>query len=108
MRTRAWVWLVLLGLSLAPACASKAPPPVVAGAPKYPSFIHPLMPSMPAADAASSAVERAWLLMQAGDLQGSSRELAIAQRLRPNFRPAGTVNAYVLLARGNAPGAAEA
>jgi tetratricopeptide (TPR) repeat protein len=94
-------------LALVSACAPKVSPLPVPGVARFPEFVQPTAP--PGAPAAlTQQVERAWLVLQAGDLHAADREVASVLKSAPDFYPAQAVSAYTALARKDARAAAAA
>lgn len=96
-----WARLLIAGVAaalLASACAPKAPPPVVPGAPRYPDFVFPVVPDRLGDDRLRSRHDTAWRYIQAGNLGAASREYADMVRRSPAFYPAEAGLAYVLVA----------
>jgi tetratricopeptide (TPR) repeat protein len=96
--------LCVCALVVISACAPKAPP-VVAGAPKHPDFMFPIVPPGAAAEQASR-VDRGWMYLQLDDFRNAEREFATALKQQPSFHPAEAGLAYLALARGNEKDAA--
>lgn len=86
------------------ACAPKAPP-AMTGAPKHPDFMFPSA-GPGAAPAQASRLDRGWQYLQFDDFRNAEREFTAALREQPQFAPAETAMAYVLLARGDEKDAA--
>jgi tetratricopeptide (TPR) repeat protein len=84
---------------LTSACAPKAPP-AVAGAPKHPDFVFPVVPDGTKPEQASR-IDRGWTYLQLDDQRNAEREFAAALKQQPSFHPAETAMAYLALARGN-------
>jgi tetratricopeptide (TPR) repeat protein len=91
-------------LSLATACAPKAPP-AMAGAPKHPDFVFPVSPEG-AVPAQVTRIDRGWQYLQLDDHRNAEREFAAALKQQPAFHPAETAMAYLAMARGNEKDAA--
>jgi tetratricopeptide (TPR) repeat protein len=89
------------------ACAPKTaiPPPVVAGPPKFPEFMQPVVPPALAALPGAAAQERGWQFLQAGDFRDAEREFRLALGSTPDFYPAETSLGYLELARRDAAAA---
>jgi tetratricopeptide (TPR) repeat protein len=96
-----WIPIALL-LALVSACAPKVALLPAPGAAHYPEFMKPAVPVADAASISGRQVERAWLFLQAGDLRGADRELAVALKASPAFYPAQSTSAYLALARSDA------
>ena len=93
--------LVLGGLVLA-ACATRLP---VNATPIYPSYPFPTVPLELAGTPAAAEHERAWGLLQAGDLDAAEQGFSAALRSTPGFHPSGAGLGFVGLARGDADAA---
>lgn len=93
---RALSLLVLLGL-LASACATRAP---VVIAPQFPDYPFPTVPDALAALPAAADHQRAWQLLQSGDLDGAATAFRDVLAGVPQFHPADAGLGYVGLARG--------
>jgi tetratricopeptide (TPR) repeat protein len=87
------------------ACAPKAPP-AMAGAPKHPDYVFPVVPPGTKPDQASR-IDRGWQYLQLDDHRNAEREFAAALKAQPGFVPAETAMAYLQVARGNERDAAE-
>jgi tetratricopeptide (TPR) repeat protein len=96
---------VLVVLAFIPACAPKTAPLPVAGPAHFPEFLQPIASGPLASSPLAAQNQRAWLFLQAGDLRGAEREMAIALKAQPNFYPAQATGAYVALARRDVKGA---
>ena len=83
-------------------CAARVP---VVGAPIYPSYPFPTVPGALAGTPAATEHERAWLWLQAGDLDAAERGFNAALQSRPEFYPSGAGLGFVGLARGDADAA---
>lgn len=94
---RAGAVAALVGLLLS-SCAPKTPPPVVPGAPSFPDFVFPTVPPAVGEPDLASSHQRAWALLQAGDVRGAGREYASLVRRSPGFYPAEAGFGYVRLA----------
>ena len=94
--------LVLCGYVLA-SCATRLP---VVTTPTYPSYPFPTVPRELAGTRAAAAHERAWLFLQAGDLNAAEVGFAAALRSRSEFHPSAAGLGFVWLARGQADTAA--
>ena len=92
---------VLCGLGLA-SCAVRLP---VVTTPAYPSYPFPTVPQELAGTSAAAEHERAWLFLQAGDLDEAERRFAEALRRSPGFHPSDAGLGFVGLARGQADAA---
>ena len=95
---RCLVIVVLCGHVLA-SCATRLP---VVTTPTYPSYPFPTVPQDLAGTSAAAEHERAWLFLQAGDLDEAERRFASALRRSPEFHPADAGLGFVGLARGQA------
>ena len=95
------VIVVLCGHVLA-SCATRLP---VVTTPTYPSYPFPTVPQELVGTPAAAEHERAWLLLQAGDLDAAERGFTAALRSSPEFHPSGTGLGFVGLARGQADAA---
>lgn len=89
------VLAVVVGLS---ACAARVPPTPVVGTPRYPNFIFPDVPDAYAASPGAASHQRAWLFLQAGDLQEARRGFTATLQAQRDFFPADVGLAYVALA----------
>ncbi len=101
---RSWsplVIVVLCGQVLA-GCATRLP---VVTTPTYPSYPFPTVPPELLGTPAAAEHERAWLFLQAGDLDAAERGFAAALRSSPEFHPSGAGLGFVGLARGQADAA---
>src|SRR5690242_792625 len=96
---------VLVVLAFISACAPKTAPLPVAGPAHFPEFLQPIAPGPLASSPLAAQNQRAWLFLQAGDLRGAEREMAIALKAQPNFYPAQATGAYAALARRDVKGA---
>ena len=91
-----------LGLVLmASACASRALPPVVPGAERYPDFTYPAVPAALQKTPGAERLDAGWRFLQAGDTRSAAREFEAVLKRNPQFYPARTAEGYVLLARGD-------
>jgi tetratricopeptide (TPR) repeat protein len=90
-------WLLLV--SILSACGPKIVPAPVVTTPKFPEFIHPIVPSEFANSPASGTFERGWAFLQTGDLKTAEREFSAALAASPGFAPAETSLGYIELAR---------
>lgn len=93
--------LVLCGYVLA-GCATRLP---VVKTPIYPSYAFPTVPPELLGTPEAAEHERAWLYLQAGDLEEAERGFTKALRNSPAFHPSGAGLAFVGLARGQADAA---
>ena len=98
---RALVVVVLCGHVLA-SCATRLP---VVTTPTYPSYPFPTVPQDLLGTRAAAAHDRAWLFLQAGDLDAAERGFSAALRNSPGFHPSGAGLGFVGLARGQADAA---
>jgi tetratricopeptide (TPR) repeat protein len=108
MRARGLAAVVLAAVLGAGACATSHPaPPVVAGAPHFPSYP---TPEIPASAEASPDVTRqhltAWQRLQAGDIRGATRDFSGIVKKSPRFYPSLAGLGFALLASGDEKGAA--
>lgn len=92
---------VVVASTLLSACAPKTVPVPVVSAPRYPDFLMPAVPQALAATAAAAAHDRAWRLLQAGDLRGAEREASVALKASSAFYPAEAASGYIALARND-------
>jgi tetratricopeptide (TPR) repeat protein len=90
----------LCALAVVSACAPKAAPPVVTGAPKHSDFVFPAPPAG-TAPALSGRIDRGWAYLQLDDQRNAEREFAAALKEQPSFYPAETAMAYLSMVRGN-------
>ena len=98
---RALVVVVLCGHVLA-SCATRVP---VVTTPTYPSYPFPTVPQDLLGTPAAAEHARAWLSLQAGDLDAAERGFSAALRSSPGFHPSGAGLGFVGLARGQADAA---
>lgn len=99
MRRVGWLAAAVL-ISVVSACGpTKVATPSAPGAPRFPDYIQPTVPAAQASEPAVQRADRAWQLLQAGDLRGTERELTLLLKERPTFFPAQTTAAYLALAR---------
>ena len=98
---RALVVVVLCGHVLA-SCATRLP---VVTTPTYPSYPFPTVPQDLLGTPAAAEHDRAWLSLQAGDLDAAERGFSAALRSSPGFHPSGAGLGFVGLARGQADAA---
>ena len=97
---RAGIVLAVALASLTWSCAAKPPVALPTTGPRYPDFMYPRPPDRVGDDRLRGRHERAWQMLQAGDVRGASREfLAIAQRT-PSFYPSAVGLGYALVADG--------
>ena len=96
------VILVLCGYMLA-SCATRLP---VVTTPTYPSYPFPTVPRELVGTSAAADHERAWLFLQAGDLDAAELGFSAALRGSPEFHPSAAGLGFVWLARGQADTAA--
>ena len=82
------------------ACATKAPPPLVPGAPHYPDFAFPTDVASPGDARLKARHAAAWQSLQAGDIRTASREFSEILRRTPSFYPAQAGLGYALVAEG--------
>ena len=97
-RATCLVIVVLCGHLLA-SCATRLP---VVTTPAYPSYPFPAVPQELRDNPEAAAHERAWLFLQAGDLDAAEQGFTAVLRNSPVFHPSGAGLAYVSLARGQA------
>ena len=98
--THARLLLIATVMVLAWSCAAKAPVPPMTTGPRYPDFAYPTPPDRVGDERLRSRHERAWQMLQAGDVRGASREfLALSQRT-PSFYPSAVGLGYALVADG--------
>ena len=93
---RCLVIVVLCGHVLA-GCATRLP---VVTTPTYPSYPFPTVPEDLAGTRAADEHERAWLFLQAGDLDEAERGFVAALQRSPEFHPSDAGLGFVGLARG--------
>ena len=92
------VLAVLAALSWTCATRPLVPPPTTG--PRYPDFTDPTPPDRVGDDKVRGRHERAWQMLQAGDVHGASREFqAIVQRT-PTFYPSAVGLGFALVADG--------
>jgi tetratricopeptide (TPR) repeat protein len=101
MRRRLFFTAIVLA-ALVSACAPKTAPVPVAGPPRFPDFVEPVVTGVERTSPLAQQTGRAWLLLQAGDLRSAEREASVALKAQPSFHPAQTIQAYVALARKDA------
>ena len=93
---------VIACLGLLAACAARTvPAPPVAGAASFPDFVFPV-PTGTVDPATAERHRLAWRWLQAGDLRIAEREFGAILKRQPQFAPAESGLAYVLLARRQA------
>ena len=80
-------------------CATRAP---VVTAPQFPNFPFPVVPDALAGTPAAQAHERAWALLQSGDVDGARTAFQAVLSASPDFHPAEAGVGYVGLAGGAA------
>ena len=97
--------VTLVFVALVASCAPKSVTVPTVGAPKYPDFLLPEVPSGLAGGAAAVHQERAWRFLQSGDLRNAAREVAAARIAAPAFFPADATSGYVALAGTDAEAA---
>jgi len=90
--------LVVLAV-IASACAPKTAPLPTVGAPRYPTFVQPVVPAEWQGTRAATQQERAWRFLQAGDLRNAQRENAAALAAQADFFPSEATAGYIELAR---------
>jgi Tfp pilus assembly protein PilF len=78
-------------------CAPKAVPPV-AGAPAFPEFVFPVIPTEVRESAEAASVSVGWRYLQGKQLSLATGAFRVALRGAPRFQPARTGMAYVALA----------
>ncbi len=98
-RCRRRVFVTVLLLASAVACAPKAVP-VVLGPPKHTDYMFPVMPEATLPDL-KSLVDRGWAYLQQDDHRNAEREFEAALKQQPSFHPVETAMAYLSVARGN-------
>lgn len=86
---------VLAGLA---GCAARVPPPPVVTTPRYPNFVFPAVPLEYQDSAAAGSHQRAWLFLQAGDLEEARRGFTDTLRRQSDFYPSTVGLGYVDLA----------
>ena len=91
---------VILMLAAAVACATKPVVPPATTGPKYPDFAYPAPPDRVGDERTRARHERAWQLLQIGDLRTADRELAELLGKAPAFYPGAVALGYVLVAEG--------
>lgn len=104
LRGRPLVWRHVLAAVCAAAvfvvgCAARAP---VITAPSFPDFPFPTVPEQLAGSPEAGAHERAWALLQAGDLDAAMTAFRAVLASTPQFHPADAGVGYVSLAAGAA------
>ena len=67
--------------------------------PKFPDFVAPEVPASFTGGPVAANQDRAWRLLQAGDLKNAEREFVTVLKASPSFFPAETGLGYVALAR---------
>ena len=93
--------LLLAGLALvAWSCAPKPVVPPAATGPRYPDFTYPTPPDKVGDERLRARHERAWQLLQIGDLKAADREYAAIVQKTPAFYPSAVGWGYVLMAEG--------
>ena len=93
--------LLLVVLALAAwNCATKpAVPPATTG-PRYPDFTYPAPPDRVGDERVRAQHQRAWQVLQVGDLRAASREFSAIVQRTPAFYPAAAGLGYVHMAEG--------
>lgn len=104
LRGRPPVWRHLLAVVCTAAvfvvgCAARAP---VVTAPNFPDFPFPTVPEQLAESPEAGAHERAWALLQGGELVAASTAFQAVLAATPQFHPADAGLGYVRLAAGAA------
>jgi tetratricopeptide (TPR) repeat protein len=97
---RAGIVLVVALASLTWSCAAKPPVALPTTGPRYPDFMYPRPPDRVGDDRLRGLHERAWQLLQAGDIRGASREFLDIARRMPSFYPSAVGLGYALVADG--------
>jgi tetratricopeptide (TPR) repeat protein len=93
--------------ALAAGCAKRVAPAVPpAGAPKFPDFVFPAIPTELNTAPARLNHQTGWQWLQAGDLKAAERNFTAALKQAPGFYPSETGLGYVALARKDAREAA--
>lgn len=98
---RRTAWRVAAGavlVMLAMSCARRVTVPPVPTTPRYPDFAFPQLTENVGDDRARAQHQRAWQLLQIGDLRGAEREYSALVKRAPAFYPAETGLGYVLVA----------
>lgn len=96
-RLRGLSFVLALGLAAA-ACAPKAVPAPAPGAPKFPEYVFPVATPAPS-PAVLERHERAWQVLQAGDVRAAERDFNVLLKASPEFYPAEVGLGYAALAR---------
>jgi tetratricopeptide (TPR) repeat protein len=100
-RSLARVLLVVGSLALVGSCVThNAPPPTTTpGAPKYPQYPTPDVPTaLRVTPEVQAAHTKAWNSLQSGDLKGAERDFTAITKTSPAFYPAETGLGFALLA----------
>jgi tetratricopeptide (TPR) repeat protein len=84
---------------VAASCATRLP---VVTTPAYPSYPFPTVPQELVGTSAAVEHERAWLFLQAGDLDEAALRFAATLQATPEFHPSDAGLGFVELARGQA------
>ena len=99
MRRLHAVSIVLLCGCVLASCATRLP---VVTTPAYPTYPFPTVPEELLGTRAATEHERAWLFLQAGDLDEATRLFAATLQAQPDFHPSGAGLGFVELARREA------
>jgi tetratricopeptide (TPR) repeat protein len=97
---RARILLILIVAALAWSCAAKAPVAPPSTGPRYPDFTSPAPPDRVGDERTRARHERAWQMLQAGDVRGASKEFLELTQRAPSFYPAAVGLGYALVADG--------
>jgi tetratricopeptide (TPR) repeat protein len=92
--------LVAALAALAWTCASRPPVPPPTTGPRYPDFTYPMPPVRVGDDRVRGRHERAWQMLQAGDVHGASREFQALFQRTPAFFPSAVGLGFALVADG--------
>ena len=103
MRRWSLLLIVVLCGPVLTGCATRLP--VVTTPSYYPSYPFPTVPQELADTPAAAEHGRAWLFLQAGDLDAAERAFGAALRSSPAFHPSSAGLGFVGLARGQAEAA---
>lgn len=100
-RSHAWLAIVTFALGAATACHAtpKATLPAPAGAPHFPDYVFPSVPTNFAPPAIDALHELGWQWLQAGDPKAAERNFTAALRQSPGFYPSEAGLGYAALAR---------
>src|SRR5262245_48509161 len=100
-RRRAWLAIVALACGVAAGCHANptATLPPAAGAPHFPDYVFPAVPTKLAPPGVDALHELGWQWLQAGDPKSAERNFTAALRQSPGFYPSEAGLGYTALAR---------